>query len=120
MSDPAKRADVEEALGTPPVGEFAVILRALLDHMNVPANNDIFTRLYSITVAQIAAFDTNYDNNTNNFREWLRTLVLIVEKNGGKLLNVVTPPNSPGRGGGGGGGDAGCGDGGAPPPAAVV
>jgi len=118
MSDPAKRADVEEALGTPPVGEFAVILRALLDHMNVPANNDIFTRLYSITVAQIAAFDTNYDNNTNNFREWLRTLVLIVEKNGGKLVNWITPPPSPGRGGGGGDADGG-GDGGAPPAAVV-
>jgi len=114
MSNPTNHAAVITALGTPPWGEFALNVRALLDDMNVPvpANNDIPTRLQSITVTQIAAaFDTNYDNNTNNFCEWLCTLVFIVEKNGGELLNMVTPPNSPGRGGGGGG-NAGGGDGG--------
>ena len=106
-----------EALETALQGNhFTSQLTSVLDSINVPANDDMLTRVYSITALQMGNFDDYYEAN-EDFRGYMQLLLYWVEKTGGVLANPVTPDNSPGRRGSGG--NDGGGDGGAAPVAAA-
>jgi hypothetical protein len=110
-----------EALETVLQGSpFISQLTSVLDSINVPANDDMLTRVYSITALQMGNFDNYYEEN-EDFRAYIKLLLYLVEETGGVLANPVTPDNSPGRrgtGGNDGGGDGGAAGGAAPVAAA--
>ena len=107
MFDTQHRAALETALQG---NHFTSQLTFVLDSINdppVPANDDMLTRVYSITALQMGSFDNYYEEN-EDFRLSIQMLLYLVEKTGGVLANPVTPDNSPGRrgsGGNDGGGD---------------
>jgi uncharacterized membrane protein YgcG len=108
LTDPQRRADLANALQGI---NFRAQLTLVLDSINipVPANNDVQTRVYSMTVQQLGDFDNYYEQNLGGFRGFIEVLLYWVEQTGGVFANRVSPENSPGRSGGGGGGNAGGG-----------
>jgi hypothetical protein len=117
LFDTQHREALETALQGSP---FMSQLTSVLDSINVPANDDMLTRVYSITALQMGNFDDYYEEN-EDFRAYIQILLYLVEKTGGVLANPVTPDNSPGRrgsGGNDGGGDGGAAGGAAPVAAA--
>jgi uncharacterized membrane protein YgcG len=116
LTDTRNRADLGLALQGVP---FRGMLILLLDQMNVPANNDVTSRLYSMTIQQAGDFDNLYDND-EGFRGVIGLLQHLVQENGGPFSGLVTPDNTPGRGGGGGGNAGGGGGGNAGGGAPIV
>ena len=60
LVDPRNRAALVQALRDQP--GFSGLLGSVMDAMNLPANNDMPSRLYSMTVLQAYDFDNLYDN----------------------------------------------------------
>eukprot|EP00797_Seminavis_robusta_P027740 Sro523_g159850.1 n/a (168) ;mRNA; r:53782-54534 len=89
LTDPSNRTDVERSSGT-----FWLV--GLMDQMNIPANNNVTNRLYSMTIAQAGDFDNLYDND-GDFRDLIQWL----QEKGGPFSGVD------GGGGGNGGNDGG-------------
>ena len=82
--------------------------------MNLPANNDVTTRLYWMPVGLFFDFNNLYDNDVD-FRQLIQSLQTMVQENGGgPFSGLVTPENTPGRGGTGGNGPNDGGGGNAP------
>jgi len=110
LADTQHRTLLATALqGIPFQTQFTGVLNSI--NIPVPANNDVQTRVYSMTVQQLGDFDNYYEQN-GNFRIFIGLLQTLVEETGGEFAHLVTLDNSPGRGGGGGGGNGGD-DGGA-------
>ena len=90
LFDTQHRAALETALQG---NQFTSQLTFVLDSINVPpvpANDDMLTRVYSITALQMGNFDNYYEEN-EDFRLSIKMLLYLVEETGGVLANPVTP-----------------------------
>ena len=101
--DPHNRGELELALQGLAFRENLV---GLMDEMNLPASNDLPTRLYSIPIRLHQDFNNLYEDNHTGFREMIQALQTIVQENCGPFFGpfpiLFAPENSRGRGATGG------------------